>query len=93
MLEPGQASPTFELPDADMQPVDLSASTFDAERLRGVAAGLLEGVYKTGPGDPLYDATLAPASEPRLRPASEAGRRKEAEKVPAKEPEKVLAMA
>ena len=25
MLEPGQAAPTFELPDADMQPVDLSA--------------------------------------------------------------------
>ena len=25
MLEPGQTAPTFELPDADMQPVDLSA--------------------------------------------------------------------
>ena len=25
MLEPGQPAPTFELPDADMQPVDLSA--------------------------------------------------------------------
>ena len=72
-----------------VKPVDLPASAFDAERLRGVAAGLLGGVYKTGPGDPLYDATLAPGSEPRLRPATEAGRRKE----PAKEPEKVLAMA
>lgn len=60
-----------------VKPMDLPASAFDAERLRQVAAGLLEGVYRTGPGDPLYDATLAPGREPRLRPPTEAGRRKE----------------
>ena len=47
----------------------------DAGRLRDLAAGLLERVYKARPGDPLYEATLGPAAEPRLRPAREAGRR------------------
>jgi GNAT superfamily N-acetyltransferase len=60
-----------------VKPVDTPAAAFDAARLKQVAAGLLERVYKARPGDPLYDATLPPGCEPRLRPAAEAGRRKE----------------
>jgi GNAT superfamily N-acetyltransferase len=59
-----------------VKPVDLPASAFDAPRLKRVAAGLLERVYKARPGDPLHDATLPPGCEPRLRPALDAGRRK-----------------
>ncbi len=59
-----------------VKPVDAPAAALDADRLRGVAAGLLEQVYRTGPGDPLYDGTLA-AAEPRPRPARDAGKRRE----------------
>ncbi len=64
-----------------LKPIDTPASAFDAERLRQVAAGLLERVYKSGPGEPLYDGTFPPGCQPRLRPAREAGRRKGAEPV------------
>lgn len=60
-----------------VKPVDLPAAAFDADRLKRVAAGLLERVYKARPGDPLHAATLPPGCEPRLRPAAEAGRRRE----------------
>lgn len=65
--------------DEDAEPVPLQlfvkpGERFDAGMLRGVAAGLLERVYRAGPGDPLYDATLA-GPAPRLRPARDAGRR------------------
>lgn len=62
-----------------VKPIDKTA--FSADELRGIAAGLLERVYRSGPGEPLYDATMRSAREPRLRPAKEAGRRKEAERV------------
>src|ERR671927_306005 len=38
MLQPGQAAPTFELPDADMQTVDLSA--FKGKKHVGVVLGV-----------------------------------------------------
>jgi GNAT superfamily N-acetyltransferase len=53
-------------------PVDRPAEAFDAAALRAAAAGLLRRVYGQGPGDLLYDETLAPGSEPVLRPALEA---------------------
>src|SRR5438046_1657657 len=59
-----------------VRPVDVPAAAFDAERMRGVAAGLLERVYRAQPGDPLYDGTLN-ATAPRLRPARDAGKRRE----------------
>src|SRR5262249_21189770 len=72
---------TEDGPDVPLQlfikPMDVSASAFDSDRLRGVAAGLLERVYKIRSDDPLYAATLQTGLEPRLRPAKDAGRRKE----------------
>ena len=49
---------------------------YDTPSLIGLAAGLLERVYKTAPGDPLYDRTVTPHGPPRLRPATDAARRK-----------------
>lgn len=76
-------TPNYADEDADpvplqlfVRPADVPATAFDAERLRGVAAGLLEQIYRTGPGDPLYDGTLA-AAKPRLRPAKDADKRRE----------------
>ena len=63
-----------------IKPMDVPATGFDATRLRRVAAGLLERVYKIRSDDPLYGATLPPGCEPRLRPATDAARRKEPEK-------------
>lgn len=57
-----------------VKPIDRRA--FDADSLTGIAAGLLERVYRTRPGDPLYDQTVAPRGVPRLRPATDAARRK-----------------
>lgn len=59
-----------------LRPMEVPASEFDAVRLQAVAAGLLEQIYKTQPGDRLYDRTLPPGIQPRLRPAREAGQRK-----------------
>jgi GNAT superfamily N-acetyltransferase len=60
-----------------VKPVDTPAADLDADALRRVAAGLQERVYRTRPGDPLYDGTLRASVRPRLRPARDAGRRSE----------------
>lgn len=63
-----------------VKPIDTPVSAFDAERLRGVARGLLERVYRMTPDESLYRATFANANSPRLRPALDAGRAKEPRK-------------
>lgn len=55
-----------------VKPEDVPAGQFDADRLRGVVAGLHRRVYKNGPDHPLYRATLPPGNRPRLVPAREA---------------------
>ncbi len=59
-----------------VKPIDSPASSFDGEKLKALAAGLLEQVYRLQPDDPRYDATLPAGCSPRLRPAREAGRRR-----------------
>jgi hypothetical protein len=56
-----------------LKPMGDSAGSFDAERLKQIVAGLHHEVYRNKPGDPLYDRTLPPNSQPRLRPAKLAG--------------------
>jgi GNAT superfamily N-acetyltransferase len=53
-------------------PVDGPVGAFDADSLRKVAAGLLQGVYRRQPGDPLFQKTLPPSCRPALRPIAEA---------------------
>ena len=57
-----------------VKPVDRAAVGFTPDYLCGIAAGLLERIYRMRPGDPLHARTMASAT-PRLRPAIEAGRR------------------
>lgn len=59
-----------------VKPVDDPASAFDAPRLREIAGGLLERIYRIAPGDPLFDGTLTPDCHPRLRPTLDAARKK-----------------
>jgi GNAT superfamily N-acetyltransferase len=59
-----------------VKPVDVPAGQFDAERIKGVVGGLMAGVYRLSPTDPLWAASLPPGCTPRLRPAAEAGRTK-----------------
>ena len=59
-----------------VRPIDKPAGSFTPADVTAVAAGLLERIYRTKPGDRLYDATLSGARRPRLRPAREAGRRR-----------------
>lgn len=58
-----------------VRPVDKPAAAYTPADLTALAAGLLERVYRSGPGEPLYDRTVAPAKKPRLRPAKDAGHR------------------
>jgi GNAT superfamily N-acetyltransferase len=57
-----------------LAPIDRSREQFDSAAVRAAVAGLLEGVYKSGPGDPEWDGTLTPGCHPRLRPATESRR-------------------
>jgi hypothetical protein len=73
-------SPDFQSDDGPpvplqlfLLPVDTSATDFDAEALRGVAAGLFRRIYHIDKGDPLFDESLPPDCRPLLRPAEEAG--------------------
>ncbi|OWK36675.1 GNAT family N-acetyltransferase [Fimbriiglobus ruber] len=63
-----------------VKPIDTLVVGFDEEKVKDIAAGLLERVYRARPGDPMYDATLPPGCHPRLRPAKDAARRREPEK-------------
>jgi GNAT superfamily N-acetyltransferase len=53
-------------------PVDTPAGRFGPDELRRVAAGLLQGVYRRRPGDPLFEGTLPPDCRPTLRPTGDA---------------------
>jgi len=52
-----------------VKPLDLPTDEFDAERLRQIVAGLLVRVYRSKPGESLYDGTLTVDCHPRLVPA------------------------
>lgn len=72
-------TPNFGQPEAPpiplqlfLRPMAAPAATWNAERLRGIAAGLLTGIYQARPGDAAYDQTLTPSCRPRLRPATAA---------------------
>jgi ribosomal protein S18 acetylase RimI-like enzyme len=51
-------------------PVDTPAAGWDADALRGVAAGLLRLVYGRREGDRLFEQTLPPAGRPALAAVS-----------------------
>jgi GNAT superfamily N-acetyltransferase len=51
-------------------PVVTPADQWDADGLRGVAAGLLERVYGRHEGDRLFERTLPPDCRPTLRPVA-----------------------
>jgi GNAT superfamily N-acetyltransferase len=51
-------------------PMDTPAEEWDADALRGVAAGLLRRVYGRREGDRLFERTLPPDCRPSLRPVS-----------------------
>jgi GNAT superfamily N-acetyltransferase len=51
-------------------PVDTPAERWDADALRGVAAGLLQRVYGRREGDPLFERTLPSDCRPVLRPVA-----------------------
>jgi GNAT superfamily N-acetyltransferase len=51
-------------------PIDTPAGEWDADRLRGVATGLLLRVYGRREGDRLFERTLPPDCRPTLRPVS-----------------------
>jgi GNAT superfamily N-acetyltransferase len=55
-----------------LRPWDEPASEFDGDRLRDVVRGLYANVYRIPTDDPLYEATLRAAVNPRLVPAVEA---------------------
>ncbi len=57
-----------------LAPVDSPREAFDTAAVREAVRGLLERVYKAGPGDPEYDGTLTPGCQPRLKPTADAGR-------------------
>lgn len=69
----GEAEPPVPL-QLFVKPLDVPASALDAERLQHIVGGLQEHIYRTRPGDALYEATLPPGCSPRLRPAKAAGR-------------------
>jgi ribosomal protein S18 acetylase RimI-like enzyme len=52
-------------------PVARPAAEFGAGELRQVAGGLLNEVYRRGPGEVHYDLTLPPDCRPALRPVAE----------------------
>ena len=52
-----------------VKPVAVPGAAFDAGRLKQVAGGLLEQVYRERPGGALYDETMKSAPDPRLVPA------------------------
>ncbi|MCU0704090.1 MAG: GNAT family N-acetyltransferase [Fimbriiglobus sp.] len=58
-----------------LAPIDTPREKFDTAAVKAAVAGLLERVYKAGPGDPEWDGTLPPGCHPRLRPAAAAGQR------------------
>ena len=53
-------------------PWDEPAHSFNNERLRDAVLGLYREVYRITPDDPLYQATLKNADNPRLVPVAEA---------------------
>jgi GNAT superfamily N-acetyltransferase len=57
-----------------VKPIDLRLEAFDSAKLKEIAAGLHEKVYKHNPDDPLVRATLPPGAQPRLRSPLEAGK-------------------
>jgi GNAT superfamily N-acetyltransferase len=72
-------TPNYMRPDASpvklqifLRPWDESADSVDANRLRDAVAGLYHEVYHIPPDDPLYQATMDGAVNPRLVPAVEA---------------------
>jgi len=72
-------TPNYMRPDASpvrlqifLRPRDDPAASFDADRLRDAVAGLYHEVYHIPPDDPLYQATMDGAVNPRLVPAVEA---------------------
>src|SRR5262245_56336417 len=72
-------TPNYMRPDASpvrlqifMRPWDEAADSFDADRLRAAVVGLYHEVYRIGPDDPLYRATIDGAVNPELVPAVEA---------------------
>jgi GNAT superfamily N-acetyltransferase len=72
-------TPNYMQPDAPpvplhvfLRPWDEPASAFDGDRLRVAIRGLYANVYRIPPDDPLYEATLRGAVNPRLVPAVEA---------------------
>lgn len=52
-----------------VKPVAVPAKAFDRDRVRELVAGLHQRVYRTQPGDPLFDATLKSRFRPELVPA------------------------
>jgi GNAT superfamily N-acetyltransferase len=55
-----------------LRPQDESAESFGPRRLREAVLGLYDQIYRITPDDPLYQATLAGAVNPRLAPTVEA---------------------
>lgn len=53
-------------------PRDEPLEHFTSQRLRDVVDRLLRGVYRRGPGDPLYEGTLRAEVVPQLRPPLDA---------------------
>jgi ribosomal protein S18 acetylase RimI-like enzyme len=51
-------------------PIDRPAERWNAEELRGVAAGLLRRVYGRREGDRVFEQTLPPGCRPALRPVA-----------------------
>jgi hypothetical protein len=57
-----------------VKPIDEPVESFNAERLKGIAAGLHQYIYRHGPDHPLVRATQPPGCVPRLRPPTAAER-------------------
>jgi GNAT superfamily N-acetyltransferase len=55
-----------------LRPWDQPGADFNAPRLRAAVVGLYHEVYRIGPDDPLYRATIEGAVNPELVPAVEA---------------------
>jgi hypothetical protein len=55
-----------------LRPEDEPAESFGPDRLREAVLGLYDQIYRITPDDPLYQATLAGAVNPRLVPTVEA---------------------
>jgi hypothetical protein len=51
-----------------VKPIDAPLESFDAERLKGIAVGLHQNVYRHAADHPLVRATVPAGCSPRLRP-------------------------